>query len=154
MSRGRGAVLSALISDPSVLEPRARVLSESSHGSPFTARHSKLPPVPWGVSLWTNSKFSSSGRKISFCHKPVLNCSITLSDAWKRTRALIHFARCSYACLTSKSHSQREFPGPEKNGEEAARVEANQKRGAKLLRAAEESDPTGKSTKMKNINLW
>lgn len=41
--QGRGAILSTLTSDPSVLEARARVLSASGRGSPFTARHSKLP---------------------------------------------------------------------------------------------------------------
>ena len=91
--------------------PLCRVLSESRRGFPFTARQCKLLPVPWGVSLWINFKSSSSGRKIPFWHKPVLNCLITSSDAWKRTLAF-------YAGLTSRSHSQRGFPSPEKNGEE------------------------------------
>lgn len=139
---------------PLCAEARARVLSESSRGSPFTARHSKRPPIPWGASLWTSCKFSSSRRRIPFWHKPVMNCSVTPSDAWKRTLARVYFARCFYAGLSSKSHSQEGLPRPENNGEAVAKVEVNQKPEEKLLGAAQEADPAGKSTKIKYVNLY
>lgn len=143
----QGQMHNSLSSDlwPLCAEARARVLSESSRDSPFTARHSKRPPIPWGVSLWISCKFSSSRRRIPFWHKPASSCSVTSSDAWKRTLARVHFARCFYAGLSSKSHSQEGLPSPENNEEAVAKVEMNQKPEGKLLRAAEKSDPAWKN---------
>lgn len=153
MIRGRGAVLSTLISDPSVLEARGRVLFESSHGSPFTARHSKLTPIPWGASLGANSKFCSSGRKISFWHKFWTAWSCCKMPEKRLSHLPILQAVPMQVFPVSLNHKE-DFSAQKRMERRMPKWRRNQKTGRKLPRAAEESDPAGRSTKINYVNLW